>query len=124
MNKIPVTHISPKPFADYTAEEYHTYVSDMFGLPKKKGSAKPTAGVPGLTVSRTRTGTLSLRKTKARSFTYVTMAEVKKLADFAKASQADVWNLFKKKEYIIAKDKMEAEQIYSRIKEIPWGQES
>lgn len=116
--------IAPKPFAEFTPDEYHQYISDMFALPRKKGTAKPSAGVAGLTVSRTKKGSLSLRKTKARTFAYVTMNELKKLADFAKVSQAEVWNLFKKKEYIIAQSRMEAEEIYSNIREIPWGQES
>lgn len=112
--------IAPKPFAEFEPEEYHGYVSNMYELRIKKGSAKPTSGVPGLNILRTKKGALSLRRTKARTFEYVTMSEVKKLADYAKASQADVWNLFKAKKYIMAKDRMEAEKIYAEIKDIPW----
>ncbi len=114
--------IALKPISEFTPEEYHTHVSDMYCLRAKKASAKPTAGVTGLTLSRTAKGTLSLRRTKARPFEYVTLVELAKLAAFAKASQAEVWNLFKKKEYIISKDRMEAERIFSAIKGVPWEQ--
>lgn len=114
-------HISPKPFTEYTPEDFHAYVSNMFSMRTKKTSAKPTSGVLGLVVSRTKKGALSLRRAKSRTFEYVTMGELVKLATHAKASQAEVWNLFKTKKYIISKDRMEAEQIYAQIKEIPWG---
>lgn len=114
-----------KPMNQFTPEEYHAYVSGMYELRTKKTSAKPSSGVSGLNVSRTKkSGALSIRRTKVRAFNYVTMAEIQKLANHAKCSQADLWNLFKKKDYIIAVSRMEAEQIYARIKEIPWDLES
>lgn len=111
--------IAPKHITEYTPNEYHAYVSDMYEL-RTKGKAKPTAGVSGLTVSRTKKGALTVRRAKVRPFEYVTMPEIKKLADFYKVSQADLWNVFKQKEYIIAKDRLDAERLYSQLKGIPW----
>lgn len=113
--------IAPRHITEFTPEDYHQYVQNMYALRIKKGSAKPTSGVPGLHISRTKKGALSLRRTKARTFEYVTTAELAKLAEFSKATQAEVWNLFKAKEYIIAKDRMAAEAAYAQIKELPWG---
>lgn len=112
--------IAPKHFSAYTQDEYYAYVQSMWAMRIKKGSAKPTSGVVGLTISRTKKGALSLRRTKARTFEYVTTDELTRLATFSKASQAEVWNLFKDKKYIIAKDRMEAEKLYGEIKEIPF----
>lgn len=112
--------IAPKLLCYYTPEEYHAYVSGMYQMRAKKTSAKPTSGVSGLNLSRSKKGTLSLRRTKLRAFAYVTMAELVKLAAHAKASQAEVWNLFKARGFIVAKDRMEAERSFAQLKEIPW----
>lgn len=111
--------IAPKPFVEYTPDEYHSYVSSMYALRVKRG-AKPPSPAPGLSVCRTKAGALSLRKTKARTFCYVTLPEIAALAKVVGCGQADLWNLFKKKEYVIAKTRMEAERIYADINEIPW----
>lgn len=111
--------IAPKPFREFQPQEYYEYVQAMYGL-KIKGRAKSASPVPGLTVARTKSGALSVRRSKSRAFEYVTMAEIAALAKAAKTSQADLWNLFKKKEYLITKDRMEAERLYGEIKELPW----
>ena len=106
--------IAPKPFAEYGPDEYHAYVSEMYGLRKKAASGK-TSVVPGLSVSRTKAGKLSIRKTKARAFPYVTYAELAKLAEAAKINQSDLWQVFQAKIYIITQTRMEAEVRYAAL---------
>lgn len=114
--------IAPKSIWDFVAEEYYTYVCEMHEL-RVKGSRAPKARGPtvsGLSVSRTKKGALSIRKSKARTFAYVTFDEIAKLAASAKCSQSELWQLFKAKKYLVTRSRMEAEQIYADIKEIPW----
>lgn len=111
--------ISKKPFCEFSPEEYTDFVRSMYSL-RTKGRAKPASPAPGLSVNRTKKGTLSVRRSKARAFEYVTMREIAELAKALPASQADIWNMFKLKKYIIAKDRLEAERIYAETKEIPW----
>ena len=110
--------IAPRPFVDFSPEEYHDYVTAMYCLRVKAG--KKAAPVPGLTVSRTKAGALTVRRGKQRAFDYVTRPEIAALAKVHTTSQADIWNLFRRKGYIIADDRMQAEQTYADIKEIPW----
>lgn len=112
--------IAPKPFAEYSPEDFHSYVSGMYCL-RTKGKARPVSPAPGLRVSRTKAGALTVSRTaKQRAFAYVTLPELAGLAKANACGQADLWNLFKKKKYIITKTRMEAEQAYAQIKEIPW----
>lgn len=111
--------IAPKPLTAFTPDEYHKYVSDMYALPARKG--KPASPAPGLTVNRTKRGSLSVRRAaKVRPFAYATYAEVAALASAVSTSQSDIWNLLKRKEYIIATTRMEAERLYAELKEMPW----
>lgn len=105
------------PFDSFTPDAYHAYVTGMYEL-RTKG--KPKGPAAGLTVSRTKKGALSVRRSKSRAFEYVTMSEIAALAEHAKCSQADLWNIFKKKGYIVAGSRLEAEKIYADVKEIPW----
>lgn len=101
---------------EFTPDEYHVYVRDMYQL-RLKPRAKPPSPAPGLSVTRTKTGKLSLRRqSKQRAFDYVTMPEIEKLARAADCAQSDLWNLFKKKNYIIAKDRLDAERTYAQLK--------
>lgn len=109
--------ISPKPFTEYSAEEYHEYIRSMYALPKAKSGKLPAQS---LTLKRTKKGALSIRRTKNRPFAYVTMSELATLATAVGASQTEAWNAFKKKGFIIAKDRLDAERIYGSIKEIPF----
>lgn len=110
--------IAPKPFAEFGADEFHAHVTAMYQL-RTKGRAKAGPAVAGLTVSRTKSGKLSVRRTKGRTFAWVSMKEIALLAAAAKCSQAELWNEFKRRDFIIA-DRFEAERIYANIKEIPW----
>lgn len=103
--------IAPKPVSEFQPDEYHRYVSDMYALRVKRGGKVPA--VPGLSVSRTKAGALSVRRGKARAFDYVTMPEIALLAKAAGTGQADIWNAFKKREFIIAKDRLEAERVFA-----------
>lgn len=114
--------IAPKHISEFTPEEYHGFVSAMYGLRTKRGTAKAPSPVPGLTVTRTKTGALSVKRLKKqRAFDYVTMAEIGILAKAHGTGQADLWNMFKKRKFLITKDRMEAEHIYAELQQIPWG---
>ncbi len=111
--------IAPKPFAEFTADEFHVHVQAMYEVRTKRG-AKPVGPAPGLTVSRTKAGALSVRRTKARPFAYVTLGEIAELAKAAQTNQSDLWNLFKRRKFIIAQTRMQAENIYAELKGIPF----
>lgn len=111
--------IAPKPFKAYEPEEYHTYIQSMYGL-RTRGSAKPKSPVEGVTLTRTKKGALSIRRTKVRAFAYITTKEIAALAKSTGITQAEIWNLFKEKNYMITADRMEAERRYSEITGLPW----
>jgi len=108
--------IAPKAFREYSAEDYRDYVISMFALPTAKRGAKPPSAAPGLCVGRTKSGALSLRRTKLRAFAYVTRAELAALAQQAKTNQSDLWNLFTQKKYLITDSRMTAEKLYAETK--------
>lgn len=110
--------ISGKHVSEFTPDNFHAHVTGMHQL-RTKGSAKQQPA-PGLAVNRTKKGTLSIRRSKARAFAYVTYKEIEALAKAVQCSQAELWNLFKTKDYIVTQTRMEAEQRYADIKEIPW----
>jgi hypothetical protein len=115
------TLISGKPVSEFSPDEYYAAVTAMYEQRTRASRTKPQSHAPGLTLSRTKKGALSVRRSaKTRAFAYVTLAEVTALAKALSATQAEVWTFFKLKKYIIAKDRMEAERIYSEINEIPW----
>lgn len=109
--------IAPKPFAEFSPNEFHSYVSGMWSMPLKKG---PKSGVAGLSVHRTKKGSLSVRRTKVRPFAYVTFPELKVLAERAACSQAELWNVLKVKKFFITQTRMEAEILYAKLKEMPF----
>ncbi len=111
--------IAPKPMRNFTPDEYSQYVTNMYSI-RVKGGAKPKSPVEGISVRRNKKGALAIYRSKARAFAYVTQEEVVKLAIAFKVTQAEIWNLFKSKDYIIAKDRLEAEATYAAIQEIPW----
>jgi len=107
--------ISPKPFEAFTPDEYHSYVCSMWEL-RTKGR-KPPAPAPGLTVSRAKSGKITVRRSKNRAFDYVTMREIELLAKAKGFMQSDLWNAFRARKFIIAKDRLTAEAEYGRLKE-------
>jgi hypothetical protein len=107
--------ISGRHVTEFTPQEYYEYVSAMYEL-RRKGKAKAASPAPGLTVSRTKKGALSIRRAKSRAFTYVTYPEIAALAKAAGCSQSELWQLFKAKEYIITQTRMEAEHAYGAAK--------
>ncbi len=111
--------IAPKPFKEYTEVEFHAYVQSMYEL-RTKGPAKLKSPAPGLKISRTKKGVLTVKRTKVRPFAYVTRVELAALAKEAGTNQSDLWNMFKQKKYLITKDRMEAERIHADIKGLPW----
>lgn len=115
--------IAPKHISAFsTPEEYQTYVTGMYAL-RQRGSKppKPKGLVNGIAVSRTKKGTLSIRRaSKQRPFEYILQAEIALLANAGIGTTAEIWNIFKAKKYLIAKTKVEAEEIYANINSIPW----
>lgn len=109
--------IAPKPIQAYGPEEFHAYVTGMYALPGRKS---PPKAAPGLSVSRTKAGALSIRRAKTRAFAYVTLPEIAALAKEKSVSQAELWTAFKLKGFIITETRMQAEERYAVIKEIPW----
>lgn len=111
--------IAPKPLKDFTPDEFHLHVVNMFTLPRRKG--KSASPAPGLSVNRTKTGKISIRRTaKSRAFAYVTGKEIELLAKAIGSSQSELWNEFKKKKFIFAQNRLEAEKIYADVNSIPW----
>ena len=105
--------IAPRPMREFTADEFHVYVQEMYAL-RIKARARPPSPAPGISVTRTKTGKLSVRRqSKMRAFDYITMPELEKLAKIAECTQSDLWNLLTKKKYIIAKDRLAAERTYA-----------
>lgn len=109
MSKLPL--IAPKPFADFTAEEYHSFVQSFYGL-RVRATHRKASPALGIAITRTAKGALSIRRSKARSFDYVTWSELEALANAVKCSKADLWQAFKTRKFIITKTRMEAERLY------------
>ncbi len=110
-----------KPFKSFTPEEFHQHVKDMYELRVKGTKAKKPSFADGLTLSRTKKGLVSIRlNKKKRSFEYVLDMEIDALAKGHGMTKSEVWNAFKAKKFVIAKTRIEAEEIYADIKDIPW----
>lgn len=115
--------ISPKSFSDHSPEEFHAHVKSMYELRQKgsKPSVKKPSFAEGLTLKRTKTGKISItRSSKKRHFEFVLDIEIVALAKGYGFTQAETWNAFRAKKYIIARTRLEAEKIYADIKDIPW----
>jgi hypothetical protein len=111
--------IAPKPVEEFDPEGFHEYVTSMYALRVMRGQ-KPAGPAPGLSVSRTKKGALSVRRApKTRAFDYVLLSEIAALAKVHETNQADLWNMFTKKKYIITRDRMDAERTYAAAKGIP-----
>lgn len=103
--------IAPKAFEDFTPEEYHAYVSGMYYL-------KPSKSVStGLNVKRLKSGKLSITRRKPRTFAYVTYVEVEEFAQRLGATQTEIWNAFRERDFILAKSRLEAENIYTSLQD-------
>jgi hypothetical protein len=112
--------IAPKPFSAFTADEYHAYITAMWAMPAKRGT-RPCSPVSGLSVSRNKKGTLTVRRTaKNRPFAYATTGEVTALAKHVKCPQAELWNLLKAKDFILGPDRLTCEKIYAEIQQLPF----
>lgn len=114
--------VAPKPFNQFTPEEFHAHVKAMYEE-RKKASSKPkkSSFAEGLTLKRTKKGALSItRAKKKRGFAYVLESEIAALAKGYGFTYTETWNAFKAKNFIIAKGRMEAEKIHADIIGIPW----
>lgn len=109
--------VAPRPFEEFTPEEYHSYVESMHGLRIKRKKASPAEG---LSVSRTKKGSVSIRKSKTRAFNYVLRSEIEALAMANGFKVGEVWNAFVTKQYLIVESRLEAERINNERSDIPW----
>lgn len=108
--------IAPKPIREFSPDDYHRYVTEMYFI---KVSKKKSI-VLGISLRKTKKGNLSVRRTKDRAFSYITLSEISELSKEHGVSQAELWNMFKAKAYIISSNRMEAEKIYAKLKGLPW----
>lgn len=110
--------ISPKPFQEYSPEEYHRYVSEMYELRQKGSKPKVAKVAAGISLSLTKKGKLSIRC--SRKFKYITDAEMAALAKEKELPINQIWLAFKAKDFIMTKTKEEAQRIAADIGSIPW----
>lgn len=113
--------ISSKRMDEFEAEEYLAYVKSMYALRIKGRPKKAVSTVPGLNVVKNKKGTLSIRRSnKLRTFKYVTREELVLLAKSCTVSQSELWNAFKKKDFLITETRMEAELLHADINSLPF----
>lgn len=111
--------IAARHFSEFSQGDYHELVRSMHASPSPSGNS---SGISGISVSRTKRGKISIRHTVAkRPFKYILAGEIEKIVSTGVGQTAEIWNAFKEKGFIIAKDRLEAEKAYSQIKEVPWG---
>ncbi len=103
-------------FESFTPEAFHAHVTDMYAVQVKRG-AKPLSAAPGLSIKRAADGGWRIRKLAGRTFAYVLYSEITALAKQLATNQSDLWNAFKQREFIIAKDRMAAETAYTKLKQ-------
>lgn len=119
MHNLPL--IAPKHFSQFTPEEFQSHVKAMYELRQKGSKPKKPSFAEGITLSRTKKGALSVRVSKTkRAFNYATEQEVTALAKGYGFPMSEVWNLLKKKKFIISRTADEAKAIKKDIDEIPW----
>lgn len=94
--------LSPKPFADYTPEEYQAYVTSLHKLPVPKKSAKKKAVPKDVTVRLNAKGTPVI--TIKRKPKYVTHAEADALAAELKWTRQALWAHLRKKKIPVNKN--------------------
>lgn len=113
-------YVSPKPIRAYEAGEYHAHVTDMYGE-RRRPSSKSKSPVPGVSVRRKTSVSgdgFQIRRVAGRAFAYVTYAELERLARDLGCPQSDLFNAFRMREWIVAKDRLEAEARYVTEKAI------
>lgn len=113
--------IAPKTVKDFSPSEWKAHVTAMYQRRvTSKNRTKPASPAPGITLSKTKKGAWSIRRAKTRTFAYILEDELKALAKDKSVPYAELWSLFKAKSWIIAKDRMTAEALYAKQKELPW----
>lgn len=107
--------ISPKPLTEFAPEEFHTYVKNMYK--EREVAGKPKSPAPGLALTRTKKGKLSLRYTeKQRGFPFVTTPEISAMLkhyESLKPTEEELLALFREREFIIAHNRLDAERAFA-----------
>lgn len=115
--------IAPKKLKDFSATEYHDYVKGMYKKRVKRSSAtaKPKSPVSGVRISKTKRGNVGIaRSKKLRAFPYITDPEIRALCSHHKLTYSVLWTAFKKKNWIVAADRLKAEEAYAKLRGLPW----
>lgn len=113
------TLIAGKSFQDFTPTEFHAHVTAMFG--SRKRSKPRTEHAPGISLSTSKTGKITIRRAKAkRPIAYVTRTEIQALSTGHGISIAELWTLFREREFLIVETRMEAERRYAELRGIPF----
>lgn len=112
--------LSPKPFGDFTPQEFFEYVKGLYKVPIKKGpKPKPVKAKPlELEIKFNRKGHIHV--TCRRSWKWVTMLELEHFGVVLKVPINELFLLVKKRNYVVCKDAAEALSIETQIKEIPF----
>ena len=99
--------ISPKPFDSFTPNEYYSYVKSLYYVPVDTSRAP----VEGLSVSRTKSGKLSVRKSKSRAFNYILHSELTTMAEHYEVDLSELREAFTTRKFIITETRIEAERL-------------
>lgn len=93
--------LSPKPFSEFTPEEYHTYICSMYHKPEKQES-KSVKVLPPYEWKLTPKGALSV--TVNRTDKSLTRAEIDQLAKESGRPLNEVWNYLTIKRKVLVSD--------------------
>lgn len=113
--------IAPKSFPEYSPEEYHAYVTGMYGLRQRGSKPKKEELVAGISLMRTKKGSISVRRMKQkRAFAWITREEIRTLSAGLGLDLHECWNAFVEREFMIVETRMEAERRYAELKGVPF----
>jgi hypothetical protein len=109
--------LSPKPFAEYDADEYHAYIKSL-NKPKDLTSSRKEQHELKVRVKRKKDGTLSV--VTKRNPLYVTEKEIEKVSSETNIAQSELFITLRDRGFSIHRDHREARRIAREISEIPF----
>jgi hypothetical protein len=109
--------LSPKPFAEYDADEYHAYIKSL-NKPKDLTSSRKEQHELKVRVKRKKDGTLSV--VTKRNPLYVTEKEIEKISAETSIAQSELFIVLRDRGFSIHRDHREARRIAREISEIPF----
>jgi hypothetical protein len=99
--------LAPRPFDSFTPQAFHDYVKSLYYVPVDSSRAP----VEGLSVSRTKSGKLSVRKSKSRAFNYILEAELELMAERYSVDPTELRRAFIERKFHITTTRIEAERL-------------